>query len=114
MTDVLADLQILLDRERRVLLSGDYRQVSDVIDEKVRLSAHLALRSGGIGRDQAQALKEQAAQNHTLLEAAQRGLEAARQTLQMLTPGGVELKTYDKRGNPGQIRNSGAGKTWRS
>jgi flagellar biosynthesis/type III secretory pathway chaperone len=86
----------LLADERKALLSGDLGGLAPFIAAKEKLLALLE----GTAPDQAQLdrLRMAAASNQALLDAAQRGVRAARARIEVARNGGAGLSTYDAAG----------------
>lgn len=97
-SDPVAALERLLEQERAALLSGDLAQLPKFIAGKERL---LLLLEQAAARPDAAALdrlRARAMANQLLLDAALRGVRAARARLETARSGGPALSTYDARG----------------
>ena len=95
--DNASDLAKLLDRERKAILRGDFDALRRLAPEKERLVMSAA-------RDRPDGnrllnLKQQAARNHVLLEAAARGIRSVAQRLGELRAPSLDLETYDSAGH---------------
>ncbi|HBG98193.1 MAG: hypothetical protein JKP98_01625 [Rhodobacteraceae bacterium] len=93
-----AELDALLDRERRALRAGDVAALAALADDKARLAEALAdlppdrMDSAALGR-----LRAAARHNDRMLAAALSGLRTARAKLDAARRGGV-METYDQGG----------------
>lgn len=91
------DLAALLAEERARLLAGDLAVVPALIFRKERLLSHLQT-GAPPPAPVLERLKAAAQANQGLLDAALRGVRAARERLESLRAGGAALSTYDARG----------------
>lgn len=104
MADIVAKLRDLFEREHDALVAGDLNGLDELAQSKSQLISNLgALRDV----DAVQQLQQLATRNARLLEAARRGVVAARTRIQQIKSGGSELKTYDRSGQM-QTLTSGA------
>ncbi len=96
--DPVASLARLLELERAALMSGDLAQLPSFIAGKERLL--IAIERDATRPDAAalERLKERASANQALLDAALRGVRAAKSRLETARSGGPALATYDARG----------------
>lgn len=96
--DAAEALRRLLAEERAALLSGDLSALPRLIAGKEvaleSLSASVEQAPGGL----LERLRDLAAQNQTLLDAALRGVRAAQERLEIARNGGPPLGSYDARG----------------
>jgi flagellar biosynthesis/type III secretory pathway chaperone len=89
-------LLALLAAERKALLAGELAALPDFVVAKERLTA--ALSSAPPEAGELVRLRVAAASNQALLEAALRGVKAARARIDAARSGGAALSTYDARG----------------
>mgnify|MGYP000344164972 CR=1 FL=1 len=89
-------LASLMDRERRLLLSGDLAALARLVPEKTRLAA--ALPSAGVDRETVEALSRSAHRNARLLAAALSGIQSAQLRLSAARDTPPNLETYDRGG----------------
>ncbi|MCX7645338.1 MAG: hypothetical protein N2Z62_08600 [Rhodobacteraceae bacterium] len=97
-SDAAEALRRLLAEERAALLSGDLAALAGLIAAKE--AALESLSASGVPSDTAalERLRDQAAQNQTLLDAALRGVRSVQERLEMARSGGPPLASYDARG----------------
>ncbi len=96
--DPITALWRLLKEERMALLSGDLPALPGLIARKERLLDDL--RPGGAPETAAlDRLRKAAEDNQRLLEAALKGVRAARAHLETARSGGPPLSTYDAKGH---------------
>lgn len=88
-----AQLEALLDHTRDALVAGDMAELADLAE---RVEA-LALALPQLDRPTAERLRQKADRNTRLLQAAQRGVRAARQRILEIHAGPM-LSTYDVHG----------------
>ncbi|MDH3264318.1 MAG: flagellar biosynthesis protein FlgN [Paracoccaceae bacterium] len=88
----------LLEQERAALLSGDLAQLPALVAGKERLLLALEEATARPDADALDRLKARATANQALLDAALRGVRAARARLETARAGGPALSTYDARG----------------
>ncbi len=99
--DNAADLSRLLDQERNAILKGDFDTLRRLVSEKARLVALTAKdRPDG---DSLMRLRQLAARNHTLLDAAAQGIRSVSGGLGGRSAQSPDLETYDNQGR----RNTG-------
>ncbi|SMX47468.1 hypothetical protein [Actibacterium lipolyticum] len=91
---LLNTLHDLLERERAVLLSGQFADLEKITAEKARIQGQLAPETPA----DLSALRVAAQRNARLLSAAQRGLDGARERLKAIQNRGADLNTYDRFG----------------
>jgi flagellar biosynthesis/type III secretory pathway chaperone len=96
--DPVAGLAQLLEQERVALMSGDLAQLPAFIAGKERLLVALEQAAARPDATALERLKERATANQALLDAALRGVRAARARLETARSGGPALSTYDARG----------------
>lgn len=96
-SDPAAGLDRLLEQEREALVSGDLARLPALIADKERLLAALE-RGAPPGAAALERLRARATANQVLLDAALRGVRAARARLETARSGGPALSTYDARG----------------
>lgn len=87
------ELEILLDQTRDALISGNFADLADIASVVERLSTSLP----PLDRPTAERLRRKADQNARLLQAANRGIRAARHRLDEISSG-TSLATYDAHG----------------
>lgn len=90
-------LELLLADERRALLSGDFGSLTDFIQAKEQLLSKLE--RAKLPAEDLRTLREAAASNQSLLDAALKGVQAARQRIEMAKNGGPSFSTYNAQGN---------------
>lgn len=91
-------LRDLLDREQAALLAGRLDELARLVPEKERIAAHLFGDATPMDADALTGLRQIAERNARLLEAARRGIEAARERIDQIRNGGPQMQTYDRRG----------------
>lgn len=96
--DAVSALLRVLDNEGAALRAGDLSLLSDIAEEKARLS--VAIKKQHITQQQLEILRAKASANASLLAAAIRGIKAARARLNALTDVRDVLSVY---GPAGQI-----------
>ena len=94
--DNARDLTSLLDRERRAILNGDFAALRRLLPEKERLIG-LTANDRTIG-ERLIGLRQKAARNHALLEAAAHGIRSVIGGLSSARGPAPELETYDQTG----------------
>jgi flagellar biosynthesis/type III secretory pathway chaperone len=94
--DFAFELTRLLDQERIAVLKGDFDALKRLAAKKERLIA-LLVQGGPLG-DQLERLRRKAERNHTLLEAAARGVRSVIDKIEISGAVQSPLKTYDKSG----------------
>ena len=96
----MTQLEALLDQAAAVLLAGDLTALA-------RLASEIeAARIAPTDRESAERLQRKAERNARLLEAASRGVKAARLRMTEITRGPT-LTTYDARGHKSEIAPTG-------
>lgn len=93
-------LAALLDRVHAALMRGDIAEVSALTDA---VAAAVPGPGDPLPRAAAERLARLAARNAACLEAAGRGLRAARRRLQEVRTAAQGLRTYDGSGRPRQL-----------
>jgi len=94
--DALDALEDLLDRERRILLQGNYESLARMMAEKERLLKSVtASRSLGAMA----ALKRKVERNQAMLMAASKGIRAVTDSLSRHEKTDDSLQTYDRAGH---------------
>lgn len=96
--DPVAGLERLLEEERAALLGGDLARLPTLIAGKERLLLALEQATARPDATALDRLRERATANQALLDAALRGVRAARARLETARTGGPALSTYDARG----------------
>ncbi len=94
---VIADLEALLERERDLLLKGDYEALYALIEKKVALESRLSSKKPKFPVEDYARLSKLAKHNEALLLSAQHGLQSAIVQIRQLTDGESQ-KTYSKDG----------------
>lgn len=95
----LADrLMALLEREHRLLLSGDLQGISALIEDKEEIAQSLAAQDD-MPAARSQELRKSALRNQSLLEASVQGVSAARERLAEIGRAKLRLDTYTGRGD---------------
>ena len=95
--NVVEELESVLAEEQRVLLTGDYGQLSDLLNRKAALADRLASGSPEMGTEAYEKLSAQATHNEALLHSAQRGIQAALSQLKAISSG-EHQSTYTRAG----------------
>jgi hypothetical protein len=96
--DAADTLRLLLEDERAALLSGDLTALPRLIAGKEAALEAFAAAEHPTPQVVLERLRDQAALNQTLLDAALRGVRAAQERLEAARNGGPPLSTYDARG----------------
>lgn len=96
MKDAIDRLVDLLDRERRLILSGQLNGLRRLLVEKDRLIATVSQLDSG--SDRLQIVRDKSARNQQLLHAAAAGLRSAKEYLDHQGQAGGSLATYDRSG----------------
>lgn len=89
-------LQALLADERKALLSGDLTALPAFIGPKETLMSSPDLMSAP--QEELENLQSAAKSNQALLEAALKGVQAARERIEIAKSGGASLSTYTAQG----------------
>lgn len=90
--DALEKMNRLLDQERSLLLKGDIAGLDPIAREKARLAPELGVTV--TDEQNLQELRHKAMRNDQLLNAALKGVRAARTRLQEIRNGGAPMTTY--------------------
>ena len=90
----------LLEDERMVLLEGDLGALPAFIAAKERLLAEIEADPKSVDAALLTRLRTAATVNQALLDAAAKGVRAARERLELARSGGPALSTYDATGKP--------------
>lgn len=96
----MTDLDALLDRMGEAARRADFATLAACAPE---VEAAMASLPALTDRDEAERLQAKARRNARLLDAAQRGLAAARRRSAELRAGGTRLRTYDRSGRAAEI-----------
>jgi hypothetical protein len=96
-------LEDLLDLERRLILAGTIGDLARTNRQKTPLLLQLA---GSPDPKTLARLRTKAARNQELLQAALRGLEAAKTRIARLSLGGAPLRTYGPDGAAADLRHA--------
>ncbi len=94
-TDQLLDL---LDREKQAILAADFDALGCILAEKEALMPTLST-----SPEKLPGLRDRAARNGRLLEAAMAGLRSAQKRLAILRDVGSSLSTYTKDGSKSRV-----------
>jgi len=94
--NTLDALEDLLERERRLILTGDLDPLARLAPEKSRLLERMA-RAGGTAQA-FERLRRKTERNQDLLLAAARGIRSAAARLTSPNPVQAPLRTYDRSG----------------
>lgn len=89
------ELEDLLDRERALLRSGAVEGLPRLTDQKTRLMAGL---SAGAGQSNLTRLREKAARNARMLNAAAKGIRSVTDRISALRAGPQTFTTYSASG----------------
>ncbi len=96
--NIVAELEAVLKEEQHLLLNGKLGALQELVDRKSRLSEWLARERPEVPAETYQRLSRRVEQNKALLEAAQRGLQAAMAQLKQ-TANAVDQTTYSRSGD---------------
>lgn len=97
-TAVVAALRALIAREAEALRRGAFAELPQLAQRKAALTEALAEVADAAGADALAGLRAASEANARLLQAALRGLAAARARLAAIRQAGVQLDTYDCHG----------------
>lgn len=92
---IIDELEDLLDRERAMLRTGALQELSRLADQKARLMAGL---SAAAGQSSLTRLREKAARNARMLDAAARGIRSVTDRIAALRAGPQTFTTYAANG----------------
>lgn len=95
-TDIADHLLALLQDERKALLSGELETLPKFIPVKEKLLG--ALDPTKVDQNVIENMRQAAIANQALLEAALKGVNAARERIEIVKNGGPSLNTYDASG----------------
>lgn len=101
-TRIVAEVSALLDAQRHALRAGDFAALGPIGTRMEALFARVEATAGQTRHDLV-ALKRQAEANGHLLEAARRGVQAARTRFGAIVEAGSQLRTYDDRGRTASV-----------
>ncbi len=104
MPTALDNLEDLLDRERKAILSGNLEALSRMVGEKTRLMERLGKAEADPGR--VERLRIKAERNRQLLNAVQRGIRSVSEQLAAMKAQKTPLRTYDSSGQSRNISNA--------
>lgn len=108
-SEILDELNDLLDSERKALLHGDIDDVGRVLDTKERLLRELTesadVDTAGLGE-----LKDKLSRNQELIESAMKGIQAVAQRFSTIRRVRKSLETYDRSGQKQMIEVSKSGR----
>ena len=96
--NILAELEDVLKEEQQLLLNGRISALQDLVERKARLSERLASGRPEVPAETYRRISARARQNKALLEAAQRGLQAAIAQLRQ-TVNAKDQTTYSRTGD---------------
>ncbi|MGF6861801.1 hypothetical protein ABIE69_002374 [Rhodobacteraceae bacterium MBR-64] len=91
-------LDAALNAEANALRGADFSGLEALIAEKARLTDQIAIARPAPTAATLERLRARAGHNAVLLQAALRGLRAARARIEALQNGGCDLRTYDRAG----------------
>ena len=94
---IVAELERILEKEQRLLLTGDYGQLAQLAEEKNDLAERLADGLQDQSVETVEKLAEQAGHNEALLKSARRGMQAAMTQLKQFSEG-EHKSTYSAEG----------------
>lgn len=94
--DLLLNVEDFLDREHKILLSGDLAGLTRLSAERDRITDAMA-QANGTDLIAMQKIKSKAQRNANLLASARKGLASVRARLDQVR-GGDQLRTYDRAG----------------
>ena len=89
-------LSRLLDQERKAILSGEFNILRRLVAEKERLIVNAA--RDKTDRTKLMELRQKAARNHALLDAAASGIRSVVSQLEVSGSSSLALQTYDSSG----------------
>ncbi len=101
--NVLDALEDLLERERRVILTGNLDLLARLAPEKSRLMSRMAIASGPA--QTFDRVRRKADRNQELLVAAASGIKSVARRLQALQESREPLRTYDSTGQTLDLSN---------
>lgn len=108
-SQLMDELNDLLDLERRALLSGDLEEVGRVLDTKEALLRELT-ENAASDTDGLQGLKEKLTRNQELIESAMKGIQAVAQRFATIRQVRKSLETYDSAGQRQKIEITSGGR----
>ncbi len=95
--NVVEELENVLAEEQRMLLTGEYTGLQALLERKSKLAETLAAGKPELTQDEYQRLAANARHNETLLNSAQRGIQAALSQLKEIKSG-EHQSTYTSTG----------------
>jgi flagellar biosynthesis/type III secretory pathway chaperone len=96
--NILAELEDVLEEERRLLISGRISAIQELVERKAKLSKCLARERPAAPVEVYRRLSWRAERNKALLEAAQRGLQAAMAQVKQAASA-TDQTTYSRTGD---------------
>lgn len=93
----------LMARQMQAIRRGELVALAPLAAEMAELMEALTIAPGGMGAPGLRRLRQRAAENQRLLDAARRGVQAARGRLNAIIGAGTELKTYDSQGRTASV-----------
>ena len=100
--DLIAELDLLLDRERSALIGGNLDQIADLMEQKEALIERLR-KIGATESKELDHVHGKVVRNHALLASAMEGIRAVSDRMAELRRVRQSLATYDRDGKRHQI-----------
>lgn len=100
-------LERLLDQERHLIMQGQFDSLGDLTRKKS--DALSGLGSWGLTADRMKKISAKVSRNQSLLDAAIRGIRAARQRVETVIETAGSLSTYTNSGKKAELGNQSGG-----
>lgn len=104
--DLIAELDLLLDRERSALIGGNLDQIANLMEQKEALIERLR-KIGATESKELDHVHGKVVRNHALLASAMEGIRAVSDRMAELRRVRQGLETYDSRGRKTRIQATG-------
>ena len=104
--DLIAELDLLLDRERSALIGGNLDQIADLMEQKEALIERLR-KIGATESKELDHVHGKVVRNHALLASAMEGIRAVSDRMAELRRVRQGLETYDSRSRKTRIQATG-------
>ncbi len=96
-SDLIRDIDALMDEERAILKSGELHRLTDLLDRKEALFEQLQDHEGAT-ETELQSLRDKSRRNQTLLESAMNAVRAVGNRMKDLARVRDSLETYNQKG----------------
>ncbi len=102
-SELLQEIENLLDFEHRIMIEGDLGKLSVVVERKEKLLQEL-MQQNNLGQDYLSILRKKAQQNQMLVGSVRAGIDAAMKRLQALQKAQDPLTVYDPSGKTSDLQ----------